>query len=79
MEGKEIETGVVGSYGSTLLECQICRHKESTQEAQVGKKQNIKSLERHEKDFRVYSVGNRECSLLKIVGWGRREGEPGLL
>lgn len=68
MEGKELQTAVVGSYGSTLLEYQICRRKESTQEAQVGKEQNMKGLELHEKDFRVYSVGNRECSLLKNVG-----------
>lgn len=68
MEGKELQTAVVGSYGSTLLECQIYRHKESIQEAQVGKEQKMKGLERHEKDFRVYSVGNRECSLLKNVG-----------
>ena len=37
----------------------------------------MKDLELHEGDFRVDSVGNRERSLLKIVGWDGSEGGTG--
>lgn len=40
------------------------------QEEQVGQDQNVKGLECHEKDFRVYCVGHRESNLLNILGWG---------
>ena len=36
------------------------------QEEQVGNGQNMKSLEDHGKDSRVYSAGN----LLELFGWG---------
>lgn len=40
------------------------------QEEQVSQDQNVKGLECHEKDFRVYSVGHRESNILNILEWG---------
>lgn len=70
---------MVGNCSSILVKCKVCRQRELTQEEQTGKEQNMKGLERHEKDFRVYSVANKECNLLKIVGWDGSEGGTGLL
>lgn len=40
------------------------------QEEQVGKDENVKGLECHEEDSRVYFVGHKESSLLKTFDWG---------
>lgn len=61
---------IVGSDCSLLGKYKICRHGGLIQEEQVGKDQNMKSLEDHEKDGRVYSVGSGEHGLLELLGWG---------
>ena len=63
---------MVGNHCSILVKCKICSCGGLIQEEQVGEDQNMKSLEGHEKDFRVYSVGNREHSLSEILGRGWR-------
>lgn len=59
-----------GTVNSKLVTCKICRHAGLIQGEQIGKDQNMKHFECHVKDFRVYSVGNGESSLLKIIGHG---------
>lgn len=63
---KEIEIVMVGNHCSILVKCKICSYGGLIQEEHVGEDQNMKGLEGHEKDFRVYSVGNREIAYWKF-------------